>query len=198
MKMKFIASSVSIGVALFTSISFRTVGLAQEPSPKKEIQKQEIELKEKRLELEKKEIDLQQREAALEAAKKDLAMQENGGTIMMNLQGDVLFDFDKFELRSEAKGGLDKVAAVIAAFPESNVLIEGYTDSKGSPRANLALSKKRAESVKNWLVKQKDISADIITAEGLGETKPIAPNDNPEGRQKNRRVTITVEKSKAP
>jgi len=44
----------------------------------------------------------------------------------------------------------------------------------------------------------KDISADIITAEGLGETKPIAPNDNPEGRQKNRRVTITVEKSKAP
>ena len=53
------------------------------------------------------------------------------------------------------------VAAVIAAFPESNVLIEGYTDSKGSPKANLALSKKRAESVKDWLVKQKDISADI-------------------------------------
>ena len=81
-------------------------------------------------------------------------------------------------------GRLDKVAAVIAAFPESNVLIGGYTDSKGSPRANLALSKKRAESVKDWLVKQKDISADIITAEGLGETKPIAPNDNPEVRQK--------------
>jgi outer membrane protein OmpA-like peptidoglycan-associated protein len=72
----------------------------------------------------------------------------------------VLFDFDKFELRPEAKEGLDKVAAVIAAFPESNVLIEGYTDSKGSPRANLALSKKRAESVKDWLVKQKDISAE--------------------------------------
>lgn len=165
MKMKFIARSVSIGVALFTSISFRAACLAQEPSPKKE-------------------IDLQQREAALEAAKKDLAMQESGGTIMMNLQGDVLFDFDKFELRPEAKEGLDKVAAVIAAFPESNVLIEGYTDSKGSPRANLALSKKRAESVKDWLVKQKDISADIITTEGLGETKPITPNDNPEGRQK--------------
>jgi outer membrane protein OmpA-like peptidoglycan-associated protein len=196
--MKFPARSVSLGVALFTSISFSAVSLAQESSPKKEIQKQEIELKEKRLELEKKEVDLQQREAALEAAKKDLAMQESGGTITMNLQGDVLFDFDKSELRPEAKEGLDKVAAVIAAFPESNVLIEGYTDSKGSPKANLALSKKRAESVKEWLVKQKDISADIITTEGLGETKPIAPNDNPEDRQKNRRVTITVEKSKAP
>jgi outer membrane protein OmpA-like peptidoglycan-associated protein len=56
-------------------------------------------------------------------------------------EGDVLFDFDKSELRPEAKEGLDKVAAVIAAFPESNMLIEGYTDSKGSPKANLALSK---------------------------------------------------------
>jgi outer membrane protein OmpA-like peptidoglycan-associated protein len=101
--------------------------------------------------------------AAQDALKKDLAMQESGGTIMMNLEGDVLFDFDKSELRPEAKEGLDKVAAVIAAFPESNVLIEGYTDSKGSPKANLTLSKKRAESVKDWLVKQKDISADIMT-----------------------------------
>jgi hypothetical protein len=70
MKMKFIARSVSIGVALFTSISFRAVCLAQEPSPKKEIQKQEIELKEKRLELEKKEIDLQRRDDYDESARR--------------------------------------------------------------------------------------------------------------------------------
>ena len=83
------------------------------------------------------------------------------------------------------------------------MLIEGHTDSKGSSEANLALSKKRAESVRNWLVNEKGISA-TITTEGLGETRPVAPNrnpdgtDNPEGRQKNRRVTITVEKSKTP
>jgi OmpA family len=75
--------------------------------------------------------------------------------------------------RPEAKEGLDKVAAVIAAFPESNVLIEGYTDSEGSPKANLELSKKRAESVKDWLVKPKDISTDISTTEGLGETVTV-------------------------
>jgi outer membrane protein OmpA-like peptidoglycan-associated protein len=194
----------SFAVALLISISLNAVLLAEEPTPKKEIQKRELELKEKRLELEKKELDLQRREAALEAAKKDLAMQESAGAITMNLEGDVLFDFDKSELRPEARDALGKVAAVIAAFPESNVLIEGHTDSKGSPKANLALSKKRAESVKNWLVKEKGLSADNITTEGLGESKPVAENknadgtDNPEGRQKNRRVTITVQKTKAP
>src|SRR6202011_3113262 len=88
---------VSFGMAFFASISLSALSLAQETSPKKEIQKKEIELKEKRLELEKKEIDLQRREAALEAAKKDLALQESSGAITMNLEGDVLFDFDKSE-----------------------------------------------------------------------------------------------------
>ena len=78
------------------------------------------------------------------------------------------------------------------------MLIEGIHRLERSSQSESGAFEKRAESVKDWLVKQKDISADIITAEGLGETKPIAPNDNPEGRQKNRRVTITVEKSKAP
>lgn len=195
--------SSSAVIAFVTSISFCAVSLAQEGTPKKAIQKQELELKEKRAELEEKEIELQRREAALEAAKRDLAMQESGGAITMSLEGDVLFDFNKSDLRAEAKESLEKVAAVIAAFPGSAVLIEGHTDSKGSPQANLALSKKRAEAVKHWLVKEAGIVADIAT-EGLGEAKPIAPNKNPdetdnaEGRQKNRRVTITAQKSKTP
>ena len=196
--------AISAAIALFVFISFPALCVAQETSPKKELQKEELELKQKRLELEKKELDLQRREAALEAAKKDLALQESGSAITMNLEGDVLFDFDKSELRPEGKEGLEKVAAVIAAFPESKVLIEGHTDAKGSPKANLALSKKRADSVKNWFVKGKGISADNITTKRLSESKPVAENknpdrsDNPEGRQKNRWVTITVQKSKAP
>jgi outer membrane protein OmpA-like peptidoglycan-associated protein len=75
-------------------------------------------------------------------------------------------------LRPEAKEGLDKVATVIAAFPESKVLIESHTDTKGSPKANLATSKKRTDSVKNWFVKEKGISSDHITTGGLGESKP--------------------------
>jgi outer membrane protein OmpA-like peptidoglycan-associated protein len=90
---------------------------------------------------------------------------------------------------------------VIAQFPGGKVLIEGHTDSKGSPDLNLELSKRRAEAVKDWLVKKKRIPKSIITTRGFGETKPVAPNtnpdgsDNPQGRQQNRRVEITVEKT---
>jgi outer membrane protein OmpA-like peptidoglycan-associated protein len=79
------------------------------------------------------------------------------------------------------------------------VLIEGHADAKGAPAYNRALSKRRAEAVKDYLVKQKRIPASIITTRGVGETQPVAPNttsdgrDNPRGRQQNRRVEITVE-----
>lgn len=113
----------------------------------------------------------------------------------------MLFDFDKAEIKPEATQTLEKVGAVIAQFPEGKVLIEGYTDSKGPPNLNLDLSNRRAEAVKDWLVKKKGIAESAITTRGLGETKPVAPNanpdgsDNPTGRQQNRRVEITVEKT---
>jgi outer membrane protein OmpA-like peptidoglycan-associated protein len=79
-------------------------------------------------------------------------------------------------------------------------LIEGYTDSKGSDSYNLRLSDKRAASVKDWLVKKGGVGNKKMTTKGWGEANPVAPNenpdgsDNPEGRQKNRRVEITVKK----
>jgi outer membrane protein OmpA-like peptidoglycan-associated protein len=95
---------------------------------------------------------------------------------------------------------LEKVAAVVGAFPEGKVKIAGYTDSKGSPKKNLALSRERAQAVKDWLVKKKGLPGATITTEGFGEKNPIVENknpdgsDNPVGRAQNRRVTITVEK----
>jgi len=68
------------------------------------------------------------------------------------------------------------------------VRIEGHTDSTGDPARNLDLSRRRAEAVKKALVTQFGIAADRLTSEGFGDTKPIAANDNPQGRAENRRV----------
>jgi outer membrane protein OmpA-like peptidoglycan-associated protein len=130
----------------------------------------------------------------------DLQMEETDTEIKIELSGDILFDFDKWNIRPEAEPVLTQVAEVINKYPKAVVLIEGYTDSKGSDSYNLKLSDKRAASVKDWLVKKGNVGNKKITTKGLGEADPVAPNenpdgsDNPEGRQKNRRVEITVSK----
>lgn len=179
--------------------------IAQESRKPLEAEKRQLELERQKLELEKKQLELQRQQLQLEeAARQELQFQETEKAITMNLQGDVLFDFGKAAIKPEAERTLDKVGTVIAQFPEGKVVIEGHTDSKGSPRANLQLSKRRAEAVKDWLVTKKGIPASIITTRGLGETKPVASNtnpdgsDNPQGRQQNRRVAITVEKMNGP
>ncbi|MBI3304316.1 MAG: OmpA family protein [Deltaproteobacteria bacterium] len=79
-------------------------------------------------------------------------------------------------------------------------MIEGYTDAKGSDSHNLPLSQKRTDSVKDWLVTKGGINGEKLSTKGWGKAKPVAPNtnpdgsDNPEGRQKNRRVEVTVKK----
>jgi outer membrane protein OmpA-like peptidoglycan-associated protein len=175
---------------------------AQETRSPLETEKRQLELERQKLELEKKQLELQRKQLQMEeAGRQELQLKETEKAITMKLEGDVLFDFDKAEIKPEAERILDQVGTVIAQFPEGKVLIEGHTDSKGSPDMNLQLSKRRAEAVKDWLVKKKSISESIITTRGFGETKPVAPetnpdgSDNPQGRQQNRRVEITVEKT---
>jgi len=121
----------------------------------------------------------------------------------MNLSGDVLFDYDKTALKPAAEEALKKVAVVLSQFPDSMVMVEGYTDSKGGKSVNIQLSQARAAAVKEWLVKNGNVAAASITAKGYGEDNPIAPNtnadgsDNPAGRALNRRVSIIVEKPPA-
>jgi outer membrane protein OmpA-like peptidoglycan-associated protein len=194
-------TGLSIGILVLTWACLAPA-LAQETKSPPGAEKKQLELERQKLELEKKQLELQRKQLQLEeAARKELQLQETEKAVTMNLEGDVLFDFDKAELKPEAERTLDKVGTVIAQFPEGKVLIEGYTDAKGSADVNLELSKRRAEAVKDWLVKKKGIPPSIITTRGLGETKPVAPNtnpdgsDNPHGRQQNRRVEITVEKT---
>lgn len=179
-----------------------TTAFAQETQIPLESQKKQIELDRQQLELDKKQLELQRKQLQIEeAARKELQLKETEKTVTMKLEGDVVFDFGKAEIKSKAEQTLDKVGTVISQFPEGKVLIEGYTDSKGSQRVNLELSNRRAQAVKDWLVRKKGIAESIITTSGFGETKPVAPNtnpdgsDNPQGRQQNRRVEITVEKN---
>jgi outer membrane protein OmpA-like peptidoglycan-associated protein len=130
----------------------------------------------------------------------ELEVKETETEIRIELSGDILFDFDKWNIRPEAEPILEKVAGVIKEYPNSSVLVEGYTDSKGSDSYNLRLSQRRADSVKDWLVKSGGINRQKMSTKGWGEEKHVAPNenpdgsDNPDGRQKNRRVEITVKK----
>ncbi len=133
---------------------------------------------------------------ALQAALKDLGAQVTAQEIRIELAADVLFDFDKASLRAEAKPSLDKVVEVLKSYPKASAKIEGHTDGKGDAAYNQKLSERRAESVRAWLAGN-GASLNMSTR-GWGKQKPIAPNakpdgkDDPEGRQKNRRVEITV------
>jgi len=143
-------------------------------------------------------IESQSRE--VKSAIKDLGAKETEAEIQIELSGDVLFDFDKWDIRSDAEAMLQKVGDIIAAYKSPEAIIAGHTDSKGEEDYNQRLSEKRAESVKNWLSENAGVSQAIMKTIGYGEVKPIAANvnpdgsDNPEGRQKNRRVAILVKK----
>ena len=99
------------------------------------------------------------------------------------------FDTGRSDIKSESKGIIDQIAALLQAHPELKVSIEGHTDNVGSPQSNKTLSMQRAKSVAN-AVAQKGITAARLNAVGWGQEKPIADNRSEEGRAKNRRVEI--------
>lgn len=126
-------------------------------------------------------------------------IKESATEVKISLQGEILFDFDKANIRPAAEPTLTQVAGIIQKYPKPSILIEGHTDGKGSQSYNLKLSDRRAASVKTWFVAH-GIPERSIRIRGWGAEKPVAPNtkangaDDPEGRQKNRRVEITIKK----
>jgi outer membrane protein OmpA-like peptidoglycan-associated protein len=136
--------------------------------------------------------------SGIQSVLQDLGAKVVGQQLTIDLAADVLFDFDKYTLLPKANDTLRKVGQVAASYPTSPMLIEGHTDGKGTHPYNMKLSENRADAVKNWLVQNASIAGSRITTQGWGETKPVAPNkkpdgsDDPEGRQKNRRVEIVL------
>ena len=104
---------------------------------------------------------------------------------------DVLFDTGKFDLRPSTREALAKLSGVILSHPGLHLEVEGHTDSTGSSELNQTLSEQRAGAVRSYLI-QNGLTADTVTAEGFGETTPVADNSTAAGRQKNRRVELIV------
>ncbi len=100
----------------------------------------------------------------------------------------IYFDSGKDEVKSESFGSIKEIANVLKENPELRIEINGHTDSDGNDASNLDLSKRRAASVKSYLVNQFQIDASRILTDGKGETLPIENNATPQGKAKNRRV----------
>ena len=137
----------------------------------------------------------------LEGALKELRAEVTATTITIDLAADVLFDFDKAEIKRQAEPSLQNLATVLKANPTAAVTIEGHTDAKGADAYNQTLSEQRAASVKQWLVANARLNGANISTRGWGKLKPVTHNakpdgsDDPEGRAKNRRVEIVVRKA---
>ena len=104
---------------------------------------------------------------------------------------DVLFDTAKYSLKPGAREKLAKISGIVLAYPGLRLNVEGHTDSVGSEEYNQGLSEHRAGAVRDFLVEQ-GISRDSVTANGFGESSPVATNDTAAGRQQNRRVELVV------
>lgn len=116
---------------------------------------------------------------------------EEGINLILDEKSNVTFEYNKSSLTSTAKENLNKLIEVFKEFPDTNLLIVGYTDNVGSQAYNLPLSEQRAKSVRDYLVEH-GIAASRLTYLGKGIEEPIASNDTAEGRAKNRRVEIAI------
>jgi outer membrane protein OmpA-like peptidoglycan-associated protein len=110
--------------------------------------------------------------------------------LVVNLS-DVTFATGQATLEPGAREKLARVSGILAAHPTLRLEIEGHTDSVGTEVFNQALSERRAETVRNYLIQQ-GVPEPSTSAIGFGKSRPVAPNETPEGRQLNRRVELVV------
>jgi len=119
-----------------------------------------------------------------------LQTRDSARGLIVNMS-DVLFDTGSYTLKPGAREKLAKISGILLAHPGLTLQIEGHTDSVGSDEYNQQLSERRADSVRDFLAEQ-GVPVSSITARGFGKTQPVASNDTPEGRQRNRRVELVV------
>jgi len=129
----------------------------------------------------------------------DAKVERVGEGIVVEFSSNVLFAFDKSNLSEEAKTNLDKLVVVLNSYPDTDIEVQGHTDSKGSEAYNQTLSEQRAGTVSGYL-SGKGIAYNRLTIKGFGETLPKYENDTADGRTQNRRVEFMItanEKMKA-
>ena len=122
-----------------------------------------------------------------------------GEGIVIEFNSKILFGFDQSNLTTDARTNLDKLVAILQKYPDTNIEVQGHTDSKGTTRYNQKLSEERASTVSYYL-SGKGIITSRLTINGFGETMPKYTNTTDEGQTQNRRVEFLVsanEKMKA-
>lgn len=119
-----------------------------------------------------------------------LATRETARGLIVNMS-DVLFDFNKYSLKPDAREKLAKVSGILLSYPHLQLQVEGYTDNIGSDEYNQKLSEQRAGSVRDYLVTQ-GVAQTNISAAGYGKSDPVADNSSASGRAENRRVQLVV------
>ncbi|WP_069132078.1 OmpA family protein [Rhodohalobacter halophilus] len=131
-----------------------------------------------------------ERAEELAARVNELEAQQTERGLVLTL-GDVLFDFDRAELKPGGQRAVAELAQFLNEYPERNVMIEGFTDSIGSEEYNQNLSLRRANSVQRALI-NRGISSNRIETVGYGVRYPVATNQTESGRQQNRRVEVII------
>lgn len=128
-----------------------------------------------------------------EVTSRDVEVRGNQDYGVYSVGENILFDLDKSTIRAGAGQNLEQIATSIGKrYSNSHIRVYGYTDAQGTPAYNKELAEERARTVRNWLVKDGNISEDRISIHPVGEANPIATNETERGRQKNRRVEIVA------
>ncbi|MFT2011255.1 OmpA family protein [Pontibacter sp. 13R65] len=131
-----------------------------------------------------------------EVSDKDIEVRGNEEYAIYSLDEALLFDTGKSEIKSSAEAKLKQISASVSQrYKDGEVRVYGHTDTQGSADTNQELAEKRAESVKNWLTNNTDLSDDNISVHPVGESQPVASNETAAGRQQNRRVEIVAIKN---
>jgi outer membrane protein OmpA-like peptidoglycan-associated protein len=129
--------------------------------------------------------------AELQRDLKDAKVERVGEGIKITFNSGILFDIDSDKLRPEAKTNLKNLADVLNKYSDTEVMVQGHTDSTGSDKHNKTLSEERASSVGHLLASD-GVKTSRITESGLGEEHPVAVNGTASGRQANRRVEVAI------
>lgn len=116
---------------------------------------------------------------------------QEGEELKVKFASAILFDVDSHTLKASAQANLGEMAAVLARYPDTNLIINGHTDDTGSEAYNQRLSERRAQSVKDYLGGH-GVSGSRLSALGHGEMRPIASNETADGRAQNRRVEVQI------
>jgi outer membrane protein OmpA-like peptidoglycan-associated protein len=129
----------------------------------------------------------------------DAKVERVGEGIVVEFSSNILFEYDKSSLSVDAKTNLNKLVTVLNTYPDTDIEVQGHTDSKGSDSYNMTLSERRATAVSDYLY-SKGIMSSRIRTKGFGENVPKYDNNTADGRSQNRRVEFLItanEKMKA-